>query len=191
MPPRWQIILLCALLAVAAVAYYVENRSQSGNVPYTPTALSVGPYAPLQVENPALRLDELDRVHKLDYTGVHRNIFSAVVPPPPPPPAPKLTPAQAKAAAAYAAAHPPPPPPPPPLQVPATFFGYVTDARTGRKQAFFTDGDDVFIAGEGEMLLGRFRVLHIGNDTADVEEVSTGRRATLTMQEVEPPAGAG
>ncbi len=186
MSRRTQIIVLCSLLAVAAFAFYVEMRPQSGNVSVAPTALFAAPYVPLEVENPALRLDLLDRIHKREYTGVHRNIFSGVTLPPPPP---KLTPAQTKAAAAYAAAHPPPPAPPPPLQVPATFFGYVTDARTGRKQAFFTDGDDVFIAGEGEVLLGRFRVLRIGNDTADVEEISSGRRATLRMQEIEPPAG--
>jgi len=115
---------------------------------------------------------------------VHRDIFSATIPPPPPP---KLTKAQIEAAKIIEANR--PPPPPPPLEVPATFFGYVTDARTGHKQAFFTDGDDVFIAGEGELLLGRFRVLKIGNDTADVEEVSSGRRATLQMQQDAQPAG--
>ncbi|MGB6547110.1 MAG: hypothetical protein WBE97_15960, partial [Candidatus Acidiferrales bacterium] len=105
----------------------------------------------------------------------------------PPPPPPKLTPAQVKAQQQALANQ--PPPPPPPLSVPATFFGYVTDARTGHKQAFFTDGDDVFIAGEGELLLGRFRVLKIGNDTAEVEEVSSGRTTTLTMQDIQPPTG--
>jgi hypothetical protein len=181
MPRRTQIIVLAVLMGVLVLALYVEYRPASGNVSFAPPPTAVRPYVPLQVENPALRLDEIARVHKLEYTGVHRNIFSATIPPPPPP---QLTKAQLKAAEEAAANR--PPPPPPPLDVPATFFGYVTDARTGHKEAFFTDGDDVFIAGEGELLLGRFRVLKIGNDTAEVEEVSSGRRATLTMQDVEP-----
>jgi hypothetical protein len=183
MSRRTQITVLCVLLGVFAVALYVEFGSGSGNTSYTPPTVVVQKYVPLPVENPALRLDELQRIHSLEYTGVHRNIFSATIPPPPPP---KLTKAQIKAQQQALANQ--PPPPPPPLQIPATFFGYVTDARTGHKQAFFTDGDDVFIAGEGELLLGRFRVLKIGNDTAEVEEVSSGRRATLTIQDV-PPTG--
>ena len=67
--------------------------------------------------------------------------------------------------------------------MPATFFGYVTDARTGAKRAFFNDGDDVYVVAVGETLLGRFRLLQLGNNTAQVEETATGRTATLTMQE--------
>jgi hypothetical protein len=181
MTRRQQIVMLCGLLAVLAIALFVEFRPDSGDTPIVAPAAAVSPYAPLGVENPALRLDELDRVRNLQYTGQHRNIFSATIPPPPPP---VLTKAQIKAQ--QEALRNQPPPPPPPLQVPATFFGYVTDKRTGNKQAFFTDGDDVFIAGEGELLLGRFRVLKIGNDTAEVEEVSSGRHATLPLQNIEP-----
>jgi hypothetical protein len=183
MTRRQQLIVLGVLMALLVLAIYIEFRPDSSNATFTAPSQVVAEYVPLPVVNPSLRLDELDRIRKLEYAGVHRNIFSVIVPPPPPH---VPTPAEARAAAAYAAAHPPPPPPPPPLSVPATFFGYVTDARTGHKQAFFTDGDDVFIAGEGELLLGRFRVLKIGNDTAEVEEVSSGRTTTLTMQDVEP-----
>jgi hypothetical protein len=75
------------------------------------------------------------------------------------------------------------PPPPPPLTVPATFFGYVTDARSGVKRAFFNEGEEVHVVGIGEVLLGRFRLLQIGNSTAELEETSSGRRTTLTMEE--------
>jgi len=175
--------LLGALVLVIVAAVYVNwPASAPSNVMVAAT--DTGPYSPMLVENPALRLDELDRVRKLEYTGTHRNIFSPT-PPPPPPPSP--VPGGGGPKGAHGAAAPPAPPAPPPtVVVPATFFGYVTDKRTGHKEAFFSDSDDVYIAAEGETLLGRFRVLKIGNDSVEVEEISSGRRTTLTMQETEP-----
>ncbi|HJY85619.1 MAG TPA: hypothetical protein VKE24_02175, partial [Candidatus Acidoferrales bacterium] len=107
-------------------------------------------------------------------TGQRRNIFTAMLPPPP---APKVDTSKL------------PPPPPPPLEVPVRFFGYSADPRTGRRQAFFTNGEDVFIVTEGEVLLNRFRLLRIGNTTAEIEETASGRRATLALEEQgAPPA---
>ena len=56
------------------------------------------------------------------------------------------------------------------------------------RRAFFAtnNNEDVFIAGEGDTLMGRFRVVKLTNTTADVEEVSSGRRATLILEEPGP-----
>ena len=128
-------------------------------------------FEPLSVENPSLRLDKLERIRKLEYGGSRRSIFTAYMPPPPAPPVPgpdftKLE-----------------PPPEPPLTLPVKFFGYATDPNSGRKRAFFTNGEDVFILSEGEMLQNRFRLLRIGNATADFEEVLSGKRATLPLEQ--------
>ncbi len=40
-------------------------------------------FHPLSVEEPHLRLDLLDKIKKLDYSGSHRNIFIFGPPPPP------------------------------------------------------------------------------------------------------------
>ena len=77
------------------------------------------------------------------------------------------------------------PPPPAPLQVPVEFFGYASEPHGGRRVAFFTSGDDVLVVAEREAFLGRFRLDHINNDSADVEEMATGRHATLEL--VQPP----
>jgi hypothetical protein len=183
MTGRTYFLLGLLVLVIAGAVYFEWPSSGPGAAAVAPSA--VGPYIILSVENPALRLDELDRVRKLEYTGTHRNIFS---PTPPPPPVQVPTPEEIKQQ--QQTAGPQPPAPPAPVVVPATFFGYVTDARTGHKEALFSDSDDVYIAAEGETLLGRFRVLKIGNDSVEVEEISSGRRTTLTMEEPESaPAG--
>jgi hypothetical protein len=75
---------------------------------------------------------------------------------------------------------------PAPLVVPASFYGFVTDAQTGMRRAFFMEGENVYIIAVGEMLLGRYRLIQIGNSSVELEETSTGRRATLTMEEPNP-----
>ena len=173
MSRRAQIYFLAALLfMLVLLVYNYWFRTPAG-----PAVLSADDkYRPLAVENPSLRLDLLERIRKFEYAGQHRNIFSASLPPSPPP------------KGSSAKVGPAPPPPPPPLEVPFKFFGYVVDVRTGFRRAFFTNGEDVFILAEGEILLSRFRLLRITNSTADVEEVSSGRRATLLLEESGPSA---
>ncbi len=173
MSRRTQIIVFALLVVILALVLYRTWSGSSSAVP--PTSSADVKYQPLPVENPSLRLDMLERIRKFEYSGRHRNIFSASLPPPPPP---NVKPGKAGSM---------PPPLPPPLEVPVKFFGYVADLRTGLRRAFFTNGEDVFIVAEGEVLLSRFRLLRIGNNTADVEEVASGRRATLAMEEPGPP----
>ncbi len=171
MQRRVQIAVFAVLLVI--LGYMVYSRTRPSAAASAADAL-LG-FQPLSVENPTLRLDLLDRMKQFEYQGSHRNIFVATPPPPPAPPP-----------SASHSAVPAAPPPPPPLVVPATFFGYVTDARTGNRRAFFSEGDDVYVLAVGETLLGRFRLLQIGNNTAEMEEVASGRRTTLTLEEPGP-----
>jgi len=137
-------------------------------------------FRPIAVGDPALKLDLLNRLKKLQYEGSHRNIFSAASAPPvsaaPQPPS-AIVPPPVNAAG---------PTGPAPLVIPATFYGFVTDAQTGMRRAFFTENENVYIVGVGETLLGRFRLVQIGNSSVEMEEIGTGRRATLTMEEPNP-----
>jgi hypothetical protein len=166
MSRRTQQAILAVLLAVLAVVAYRNLRPSNGAVGDLPETVAV---QPLKIENPSLHLARLDRIHKLEYKGSHRNIFVAA-PLPPPPSAAKKEEAREFG-----------PPPPPPLQVPLTFFGMEIDPRSGARRAFFTNGDDVYIAKAGQVLLNHFRVVQIGNNTTELEEITSGRRATLTM----------
>jgi hypothetical protein len=171
-----RITLLAGLGLVFLYIIYISNRpSEIAQV----VSSADEKFRPIAVENPALKLELLERLKKLQYQGSHRNIFSSVAPPP-------------------ASAVPPPgiaPPPitapsgpsgPAPLVVPATFYGFVTDAQTGMRRAFFMEGENVYIIAVGEMLLGHYRLVQIGNSSVELEETGTGRRATLTMEEPNP-----
>jgi hypothetical protein len=178
MKGRKEFYLSAGLLLLLAVAgyYFLSSRDDGAGLPGV--LASDTKFEPLQVREPELRIDLLEKVRKLDYTGSHRNIFLTT---PALPPKPVGQPV----AVARAFVGPKVPPPPPPLQVPAEFFGYAAEPHGGNRVAFFASGDDVLVVGQGETFLGRFRLDHINNDSADVEEVGTGRHTTLQL--VQPP----
>ena len=141
-------------------------------------------FCPWTCRSPAFTPNSSNAYRKLEYSGTHRNIFVAA-PPPPENSAVQLAPKPAQPFVG-----PRLPPPPPPLQVPAEFFGYATRSVSGKRVAFFTSGDDVLVVPEGDTFLGRFRLIHIGNDSADVEEIATGRHASVQLVQPPPEQGA-
>lgn len=66
----------------------------------------------------------------------------------------------------------PPPPPPPAPKIPLKFYGFVNPARPDVKRAFFLDGDDIVIAGEGDLIKKRYKILRIGVNSAVVEDTT-------------------
>jgi hypothetical protein len=74
------------------------------------------------------------------------------------------------------------------VQVPAQFFGYAARPGGAKRVGFFLSGEDVIIVAEGDAFLGNYRLIHIGNDSADVEEMSSGRHATVILER--PPEEA-
>jgi hypothetical protein len=183
MSKRNQIYVLIALLLIAAYAFYAERSEGPG---ISGVLASDTSFHPLNVDEPHLRLDLLDKIKKLDYSGSHRNIF--IFGPPPPPP---KTEAEI-AAENYRPQGPHPPAPPPPVTVPAQLFGSAYMSKSGKRVAFFLQGDDVLVVEEGSVFMGRYRLDKINNDSADVEETSSGRHATVPMtQPANNDAGAG
>jgi hypothetical protein len=179
MSRRSQLYLLAALLVVLVVAYFMNRNSVSTG---SGVLAADGAFQPLAVHEPQLRLDLLANLTKLVYTGTHRDIFSAVPPPPEP------TPAEIAARKLYPTV--PVKPPDPPLTIPAQLYGYAT-SKSGGRVAFFTNGDDVLVVPEGDTFLSRFRLTHIGVDSADVMEISTGRHAIVQMLLPTPTGDSG
>ncbi|HEV7220027.1 MAG TPA: hypothetical protein VGN39_14235 [Terriglobales bacterium] len=124
--------------------------------------------------DPTLRLDLLNVSEETKYEGKGRDIFRAeaeVIPKakfpaivqhlaPPPNPGPQL------------------PPPPPPINL--KFYGFAS--RPGEpKKIFLSQGDDVFIAGEGDIVDRRYKVLQISPTSVEVEDVLTNNRQSIPL----------
>jgi hypothetical protein len=166
-------VLIGLVVLLGAIFYW--NRTSAGGAD-TVVAGNVK-FEPLKVEDPQLRLDLLDKVRDTEYKGSNHNIFS-YAPPAPPPTKTKIQQAQVDVGPKL-------PPPPPPLNVPVTFFGFSVNPKTQRRLAFLSANEDVFIVGEGGTVLSRFRLVKIGNGSADFEEISSGRHATVAMTQPE------
>jgi hypothetical protein len=172
-------LLLAGLVVVAALVWYLETKSASVDVAASLSG-DLNNYKPLAVENPALQREKQQASRKTEYKSAGRDLFSEMAPPPPvdphkedhPTPVGPIQPA---------------PPPPPSLPGNVKFFGYGTVPNGTAKRAFLSDGDQIFIVAEGDTLLGRFRVVKIGNANLDFEEIASGRRGSTALSE-EPVA---
>jgi hypothetical protein len=181
MKERKKIYTLIGLVVLLALVYLWNHN---GSTVSTGVLASDAKFRPIDVRDPQLRLDLLQKVHTLEYNGTHRNIFSAT----PPPVVPKPGEPGSPEADSFHDQGPKLPPPPPPVNITATYFGFAADPHTGSRLAFFQSGDDVFVLSEGGVLLDRYRLLKIGNDSAEFQEISTQRHASLPItQPANPP----
>jgi len=185
MKQKHQIIVLVVLVVVAGLVWGLELHKQA---PAVHTASFIEGYKPLGKDNPQIRWGEMKRAQETEYKSNGRNPFSPNAPPSPadvkkeneaklhqPPPLP-----------------PPPPPPPTEAKVPANlkFFGYGTVPNGTPRRAFITDGEDIFIVSEGDTLLGRYRIIKVGNSNLEFQEISSGLPGTMPLEEQAAPPSA-
>ena len=181
-----------AAAAVTASAGPARNvRAASAAVEFRP---SLKPKRPedrpdLSRVDPALRLDLLAKLQNITLDGPGRSLFDFGAAPPPKLPEPKIVPKKGKGAeeaklpefkpAEVKPVEPPKPPPPP---IPLKFYGYIAGRTGGEKRAFFLQGEDIFVAGEGETIKSRFKVLKIGINAATVEDVQYKNQQSLPLE---------
>ncbi len=123
-----------------------------------------------QTLDPTLRFDLLKSSEDVTYKGNGRDIFRSQSEPPP---IPKPLPPDKQPNAVQA------PPPPPPIDL--KFYGFAS-RRDGYKRIFLSKGEDIFVAKEGDIVDRRYKVVHIGQNSVDVEDVLTNNRQTLPLQ---------
>ena len=125
--------------------------------------------------DPTLDLALLSQSEEIKYAGNGRNIF---VMGSRPIEAVRGNPTTDKAKAEANLHMPAPIPPPPPITL--KFFGFANRPGETRK-VFLSQGEDVFVAGEGDIVDRRYRVLHISPTAVDVEDVLNNNRQSLPL----------
>jgi hypothetical protein len=191
MKQKKQLIVLAVLVAIAALVWYAQSAR-------TPIAGVVNPslvtqaYEPLPVENPALHWDRLIHAQKTEYKSNGRNPFSMQAVAPDVAAGPALLAAKnAKPPFQRKGPFKEPPPQPPTWPGNVSFFGYGTVPNGTARRAFLTVDGEVQVVGEGDTLLGRYRIVQVNNGNLEFQDISTGLRNTKTLDAdklTSPPA---
>lgn len=126
--------------------------------------------------DPTLHPERMALAENTTYTGTSRNIFSKDSLPPVPVNAIEKPVASVRTAQFTAPTGPPPPPP-----IDLKFYGFATQ-QNGRKMAFLLHGEDIFIAGQGDIVQGRYKVIQVESNSVIVEDLSYNNRQTLSLQ---------
>ena len=130
--------------------------------------------------DPTLHMEAMLRTESLVYGGSGRNIFAAsaaempAIPKPVAPGRPVVLPAVPSQGPAAVSGMPPPPP------VNLKFFGTATTPN-GNRRAFLLNGDDVYLAGVGDVVQRRYRVVSIAASSILVEDIPNSNRQTLPL----------
>jgi hypothetical protein len=77
---------------------------------------------------------------------------------------------------------PPRPAGPPPVTINLKFYGTKVDVPRSHLQGFFADGDEVYLASEGDLVANRYRVIRLSTASAEIEEVSSKTRRHINLQ---------
>ena len=192
---------LAALVAVCGVLVYRNLIAPAGEqfsariptavVPGDPGNTSAGEGAARFVENlsgrhektmdqhelasldPTLRLDLLEKSAKIKYEGSTRNIFQFYTPPPPKPVSNPIVSATPSAPAAPVAL--------PPPTAPLKFYGMATPPGTTQKKAFLSDGDEIFIGMEGDVVDKHYKITRIGVNLLEWEDTQNHQKGQLPL----------
>jgi len=122
--------------------------------------------------DPTLDLDLLRRSEQIKYAGTARNIFVAGSEP--------VIPKPIDQGNTDAASKPPVPviPTPPPINL--KFYGFASKPGEAKK-VFLSQGDDIFVASEGDIVNRRYRVLRIAPTSVDIEDVLNNNRQSIPL----------
>jgi len=135
--------------------------------------------APTPTLDPRLKLGLLELAENTDYAGTGRNIFQDQAEPVIPKPiAPGISP---KKQSPEPPPGPPPIPPPPPINL--RYFGFASNNGSPIRKAFLSNGDDVFVAAEGDIVNRRYKILRINPTSIEIQDVLSNNTQSIPLSQ--------
>jgi hypothetical protein len=165
-------------LALALAIYALTRDDRAAAVSLSLPGATRAPRA-VPGELPRIGLDRLQKPHGGIELG-KRDIFDYGPPPPTPPPPPKPptpvpTPPSEEAIAAAAAAAAPP--------INVKYIGTLADDERGLKVAvLLNDRKEVLTGGVGEIVANRFRIVSIGLESVDLQDMGSNRVQRIPLR---------
>jgi len=169
--------LLVAILSLGVIGLAVYEWRLSGQAP---VGLDIGAVKAAGGTDtvPWIDLDRLKTERPHVDLG-RRDIFQWVVTPPPtPPPTPQPT---FDPNATPSPTSPPPPPPPPP-QMPLKYIGMFQEKGKPKIAVLMSEQKEIMPGHEGDLLAGRYRIVKIGIESVEMEDVTTGQKQTIALR---------
>ena len=123
--------------------------------------------------DPTLRFDLLKASEETKYEGTGRDVFRAFVE------IPKVIQNPVKNPTPPVAQGPPVPPPPPPIDL--KFYGFAISKPGEAKRIFLSQGEDVFIAKEGDIVDRRYKVVRISPNAVEILDVLSNNRQSIPL----------
>lgn len=199
-----QLMCLAGLLGLLLVAIYYVWSPEKGSVVHPAPSANAG--VPLvgkegiltfekglshfnrKKEIPIALLDPVLHIEKLSQfdpgtPSTARNMFALGVVPPPPGVKNTSTAGGASPTSPASASPSLPvrPPAPPSVVINLKYMGFKQEGLPKRRQGFFSEGDNVFLAGEGELIANRYRVIKVQDNWAEIEDLPSKTRQQLQL----------
>jgi hypothetical protein len=124
--------------------------------------------------DPTLHPEWMAKAENTVYTGTSRNIFSKDSLPP----VQETAIEKPIAPARTGPVAPSGPPPPPPIDL--KFYGFAKQ-QNGQKLVFLMHGEDIFIAGPGDIVDGRYKVIQVNDNSVVIEDLAYTNQQTLPL----------
>jgi hypothetical protein len=189
---RTKLIVALVLMGIAAAVFLLNSggsppkaaapastpvalataRPSGASRPTTARSRSKKANAAARSLDPTLRYDWLKASEDTKYEGTGRNVFMTQAEIPTPVTKPQTDEEK------EAQNQPPPPPPPPPINL--KFFGFASKPGESKK-IFLSEGEDVFIAAEGDVVNRHYKVLRISPTSVEIEDVLNNNRQSIPL----------
>ena len=186
MPAKKKVQILVLLVLVLAATMVHGRRMNRAPNPVVVQADAPKTSAAVQIKGEArIRLDLLGKTALPEDLG-RKNLFAYGAKQPPPEaakPLPPVLPPPGNVVTLPPAQPPGPPPAPPPPPIPLKYVGYAYFEPNSKAliATLLDDRQQHFLAVEGDVYLGRYRVVRVTDSIVEVEDLEFSRRQSLPL----------